>query len=69
MQVNRLAALAQMVAVSLPQDHTATCRQDTLLMLRQIAYHLLLNVTKGFFALALKELADGATNTPFYDQV
>ena len=58
MQVNRLAALEQVVAVHLPQYNAATGGQHANPVLHQFTHHFLLNITKRRFTLALKKFAN-----------
>ncbi len=69
MQINRLAALVQIVAVRLAQHDTAASRQHANAVLRQFTDHYLLKIAKCCLTLSLEKLADRAANPALYDEV
>ncbi len=69
MQINNMAALVKVVAVSLPQNNTAPSGQHTASILRQLIDHILLEVTKNLFSFALEKFANRAAYAPLYHQV
>ena len=63
MQVDRLGALFQMLAIDRSQHCTAPGRQNAGRAKRQLINNGLLDVTKSFFAFPFEKLTDGQTDT------
>ena len=62
-QIHHLAPRTQVLAVVRPEHGPASGGQDPGVGARQVIDDLLLDVAEGFFALALKKLADRAAYT------